>query len=132
MKRTATLAIGCCALFLTACMNVRQDAPIEGQQGEQLHQQVKVYQQGDLAGVNYSAVGPLEASSCRWMLWDTTPTEQSVTDQLLLKARGMNADGITEVSCESGTGSALARDCWSRVACTAVAIRLAAPPASGR
>lgn len=86
--------------------------------------QVKVYQAADLASLKYTTLGPLDASACKMMLWDDQPTEQGVTDQLRAKASTMSANGITNVACENGTGGALLRDCWSRVACTAEAIKV--------
>jgi hypothetical protein len=117
------LMIGC-LIATTAGCNARQDTPIEPGQATKLGQQVRVYASSDLAKIKYTSLGPVDASGCRWMLWDETPTEQGVTDQLLQKAGAMNANGITNLTCESGTGSALVRDCWSRVACTAEAISI--------
>jgi len=118
----AKLTIGLLVLLVAGC-NARQGTSVEPEQAQQLGQQVKVYQSSDLANVKYTSLGSVDASACRWMLWDETPTEQGVTNQLLQKASAMNANGVTNLSCDSGTASALTRDCWSRVACTAEAIR---------
>jgi RcsF lipoprotein len=112
------------AALIAAGCNARQDTPIEPDQAAKLAQQVKVYQASDLANVKYTIVGPVDADSCKWMLWDQSPTEQGVTEQLLQKASAMNANGVTDLKCDNGTGSALARDCWSRIACTAQAINV--------
>ena len=118
----------CLILLLTAACNARQGVAVEPQDATQLGQQVTVYQAGDLANLKYTSLGKIDATACKWMLWDEAPTEQGVTNQLLYKAKGMNADGITNVSCENGTGAALVRDCWSRVSCTAEAIRVRSNP----
>ncbi len=121
--RMILLTLSIC-LVISACVNARQGEPVALEQAKTLGQQVKIYQAAELGAAKYTSLGPVEASGCRWMLWDETPTEEGVTNQLLLKAAELNANGITNVSCESGTAAALMRDCWSRVACTAEAIRV--------
>ncbi len=117
------LAIGLLVAVVAGC-NLRQGTPVEPEQAAQLGQQVKVYQAGDLAKLKYTSLGSIDASACKFAVWDDTPTEQGVTNQLLSKASATGANGITSVACESGTGGALLRDCWSRVACTAEAIKV--------
>jgi hypothetical protein len=116
------LVIGLLLLMVAGC-NMREDAPMEPEQAAQFGQQVKVYQAADIAKLNYTSLGSVEASACKFEIWDDTPTEQAVTNQLLAKASAMGANGVANIACESGTGSALARDCWSRVACTGEAIK---------
>src|SRR5512135_957256 len=115
MNLPSRLTIFLLVLLVAGC-NARQGTPVEPQQAAELGQKVRVYQSSDLANVKYTSLGPIDASACRWMLWDKTPTEQGVTNQLLQKASEMNADGIANLSCATGTASALVRDCWSRVA----------------
>ena len=110
-------------IMLTGC-NLRQGAPVDPEQAVQLGQQVKVYQPADFAGLKYTTLGPIDASTCKFALWDDTPTEQGVTNQLLAKASAMSANGIAHVACSSGTVGALVRDCWSRVACTAEVLKV--------
>jgi hypothetical protein len=124
---SAIFAIGLIWLLTSGC-NARQSTAVGPEQSSQLAQQVKVYQPGEIAGMKYTSLGSIDASACKWMLWDETPTQQGVANQLLLKARAMNANGITNLSCESGNGAALVRDCWSRVACTAEAIQVRSNP----
>jgi hypothetical protein len=112
-------SIGLLAVVVGGC-NLRQGIPVAPEQTAQ----VRVYQSNDLAALKYTKLGPVDASACKMALWDDPPTEQGVTDQLRAKASGMSANGIANVSCESGTGAALVRDCWSRVACTADAIKV--------
>jgi hypothetical protein len=108
--------------LLAAGCNARQGASVEPEQAAELGKQVKIYRAADLTGAKYTSLGRIEASACRWMLWDKTPTEEAVTSQLLVKAAEMSANGIANVSCSSGTASALVKDCWSRVECTAEAV----------
>jgi hypothetical protein len=113
------LSVGLLVVTVAGC-NLRQGTPVIPEQASQ----VKVYQAGDLASLKYTSLGSMDASACKFALWDDPPTEEGVTDQLRTKASAMGANGITNVACESGTGSALLRDCWSRVACTGEAIRV--------
>ena len=110
-------------LLVTAGRYLREGTPVEPRQAAQVGQQVKVYQGADIAKLKYTSLGSIDASACKFALWDDSPTEQGVTNQLLSKASAMGANGATNITCESGTGSSLARDCWSRVACTAEAIK---------
>ncbi len=113
------LSTGLLVVVVAGC-NLREGIPVVPEQTAQ----VKVYQPGDLASLKYTTLGPIDASACKFALWDDQPTEQGVTDQLRTKAGAMSANGITNVTCGSGTGGALLRDCWSRVACTAEAIKI--------
>lgn len=110
-------------LSLWGC-NARQEAPVEPQQAAEISKKVKVYQSEELRSVKYTSLGPVDASACKWMVWDKAPSEEEVTDQLLRKAMAMDADGVINLSCRSGTAAALVRDCWSRVECTAEAMRI--------
>ena len=111
-------------LLLTAGCNARQEGFVTPEQAASLGQQVKVYQPSELANLKYTSLGGIDADACRWMAWDATPSEQGVINQLLSKASQMNANGIANVKCQSGTAAALVKDCWSRVACTADAIKV--------
>lgn len=91
------MIIGFLVATIAGC-NARQDTPIEPQQAAKLGQQVKVYESSDLTKIKYKSLGPVEAEGCRWMLWDETPTEQGVTEQLLQKASAMNANGVTSLT----------------------------------
>jgi len=125
-KRLLGLAVS--SLLVTAACNARQGVVVEPQGVAQLGQQVKVYTSSELTNLKYTSLGPIDASACKWMMWDQAPTEQGVTNQLRSKAKAMNANGIIGLSCESGTGGALVRDCWSRVACSAEAIQVPSSP----
>ena len=49
-------------IMLTGC-NLRQGAPVDPEQAVQLGQQVKVYQPADFAGLKYTTLGPIDAST---------------------------------------------------------------------
>ncbi len=87
------LALGSLIAVLAGC-NLRQDTPAEPQQAVRLGRQVKIYQAGDLAQLKYTSLGPIDDSACKFEWWDDTPTEQGVTEQLLLRADSMGANGI--------------------------------------
>jgi len=111
-------------LLLSIGCNARQGVEVAPQQALELGQKVKVYQASELAGLKYTSLGAVDASACKWMLWDRPPTAQAVTNQVLYKADQMSANGITGLSCESDASAALLKDCWAATTCKAQAIQV--------
>ena len=82
---------------------------------------------GGKAGARRSAgcsVLPLEATSCKQLLWDPPATVEDATDQLRFKARTARANGIMDVSCGQKEGTSLSKNCWETVTCNATAIQV--------
>ena len=89
---------------------------------ENLKTEIPVYDRDQLKGVRYKVVQPLEATSCKNLLWDPPATEQDATDQLRFKARTVRANGMMNLSCFTKEGTSLYKNCWQSVTCNAIAI----------
>lgn len=91
---------------------------------EKLKTEIPVYDRDQLKGVRYKVVQPLEATSCKNLLWDPPATEQDATDQLRFKARTVRANGLMNLSCFTGEGTSLYKNCWQAFTCNAIAIQV--------
>ena len=91
---------------------------------EKLKTEIPVYDRDQLKGVRYKVVQPLEATSCKNLLWDPPPTEQDATDQLRFKARTVRANGMMNLSCFTKEGTSLYKNCWQSFTCNAIAIQV--------
>lgn len=126
MRYLLKLAIGLVCLLAAGC-GVREGTPLDPVTAAQLQEEVKVYQASDLAKFDYATYGPIQITSCKWMLWDHTPTEQDVMSQVLNQAKTMQANGVTNVICGSLGLNSMVRDCWYEMRCNATAIKVKGP-----
>ena len=76
-----------------------------------------------LEGHSYVIVEHFEALHCKRMLWDPNSTEENGIRRLIAMTGGYNIDALTNLRCEHGIVSALAKDCWSQMRCEADGIR---------
>jgi len=91
---------------------------------EKLKTEIPVYDRDQLKGVRYKVVQPLEATSCKSLLWDPPATEQDATDQLRFKARTVRANAMMNLSCFTKEGMSTSKNCWQSVTCNAIAIQV--------
>ena len=126
MQCSIKLATALICLIAAGC-GVREGVHLDPEASAQLEQEVKVYQAGDLAHLDYAPYGPIQITSCKWMLWDHTPTERDVMSQVLYQAKSMQANGVTNVVCDSTGLNSLVRDCYYEMRCNANAIKVKGP-----
>lgn len=124
MKRSIGRAAALLFLLLVGGCGAREGIHLDPEAASQVAAEVKVYEQSDLHRVNYTTYGPVQVTSCKWMIWDPAPTEADVMSQLLNRARTMNANGVTNVTCNNPGLNSLVRDCWSEVTCSGEAIKV--------
>ncbi len=72
-------------------------------------------------------IGPVEATSCQYLIWHATASNENCINQLKMKAFNVGANalifGMTQK--ESATfipSKGINRNCWTTVDCSAVAI----------
>lgn len=111
------------SLLSTSCIGpVVEVIKVDPLIAEKLRTEIPVYGQSQLTNVHYKDVLPLQATSCKNMLWDPPATEQDATDQLRFKAHRLRANGIMNLICFSGVG--IDKNCWGSVTCNASAIQV--------
>ena len=125
------LAGGLLCLMAAGC-GLYQGVHLDPEAAAKLEDEVKIYQASDLAKLDYAPYGPIQITSCKYFLWDHTPTEKDVMSQVLYQAKTMQANGVTNVVCGSTGLNALVRDCYYEMRCNANAIKVKgqAPSAS--
>jgi hypothetical protein len=117
-------------VLVAGCFNIPLHGPfvevikVDQLTAEKLKTEIPVYDRDQLKGVRYKVVQPLEATSCKNLLWDPPATEQDATDQLRFKARTVRANGLMNLSCFTGEGTSLYKNCWQSVTCNAIAIQV--------
>lgn len=92
---------------------------------------VRIYSSDQLAGVTYTSLASIEATSCQPLMWDAPPSEQDATEKLKDKASSLKANGITNIACHAGA-SGWIRRCWASLVCRADAIQVPQARASLR
>lgn len=115
------LAVG---LLSASCGPFVEVIKVDQRTAENLKTEIPVYDREKLKGISYKVVQPLEATSCKNLLWDPPATEQDATDQLRFKARSVHANGIMNMSCFDTEGTSMYKNCWQSITCNAIAIQV--------
>jgi hypothetical protein len=124
MTKVARIMIAAGAFMIGGCfylpLGTSGGVPME--KVKQLNEQVRLYQPGELNGVEYLKVQTITAWSCDESLFgiDTTDQDQVVA-KIKEKAQSAGANGITNLACEKGPPG-----CTSSMKCTATAVKVAA------
>jgi hypothetical protein len=88
---------------------------------QQLNEQVRLYQPGELNGVEYLKVETITAWSCDESLFGINTTDRDdVVAKIKEKAQSVGANGITNLACEKGPPG-----CTGSMKCTATAVKVA-------
>jgi hypothetical protein len=86
---------------------------------------VRVFTVG--SNVNYPEVeqflGAVTAYSCKNLLWDPPASQGDALQQLRLKAVGLGADAIIDVTFDTRGTDAFGTNCWESVRASGVAVR---------
>lgn len=110
--------------LVTGCVHEPLVIKVDQATAEKLKSEIPVYDRESLKGVSYKVVLPLEATSCKKLLWDPPASEEDVINQLRTKARTLRANGIMDVSCGAKEGTSLVTNCWETITCNATAIQV--------
>ncbi len=98
---------------------------VDQAEADRLRAQIATYESEKLAAGSYKVLQPIEATSCKLMLWDPPATEQDAIDQLRTKAAKLDANGLMNMSCGAKQGTSLGKNCWESITCNAAAIHVA-------
>ena len=93
---------------------------------DQLHlaYAIKVYttEQSGQYGEIAEYLGDITAYSCKHMMWDPPASKADALTQLRLKALGMKANGIIDVTFNSRGTDTFGTNCWESVQASGVAV----------
>jgi hypothetical protein len=123
MTKVALVMVAAGAFMVSGCFilpfGTAGGVPLEKVQ--QLNEQVRLYQPGELNGVEYLKVEKITAWSCDESLFgiDTADQDQVVA-KIKEKAQSVGANGITNLACEKGPPG-----CTGSMKCTATAVKVA-------
>src|SRR5690348_10364050 len=124
MTKIALVMVAAGAFMVSGCfilpLGTAGGVPLEKVQ--QLNEQVRLYQPGELNGIEYLKVQSITAWSCEESLLggDTTDQEQVVA-KIKEKVQGLGANGITNLACAK---SPTQTGCTSSMTCTATAVKV--------
>jgi hypothetical protein len=85
---------------------------------------IAVFSLDDAHPVAERLAGPVEAWSCKSMLWDAAASQADATEQVRIKAHRLGANAVIEYACDD-VDAPLATNCWSSVRCSGVAVVVA-------
>lgn len=118
------LTLNGCVGPLVPVVNLDQETAMR------LRKEIRIFDITELQDKEYRRIGQIEATSCMNKLWDAPASRENAIDQLRYKASALGANGITNLICEKGEGTNLAKNCWNSVTCYGVAIVL--DPTNGK
>lgn len=82
---------------------------------------------GERIGGDGIALGPVEATSCKFWLWDPPSSLANALEQLKIKAHRAGADAVVGTVCEKG-GVSFSTNCFDTVTCLGTAVKLTGSP----
>jgi hypothetical protein len=122
MTKVAQIIIAAAAFMISGCFilpfGTVGGVPMEKVQ--QLNEQVRLYQPGELNGVEYLKVESITAWSCEESLFGGDAEQDQLVAKLKEKAQAAGANGITNLVCENGPAG-----CTASMKCTATAVKVA-------
>jgi hypothetical protein len=86
---------------------------------------VKIYTIRQLAEKKYEDLGPIEATSCKSLMWDPVPTREDAVNQLRVRTVKLGGNGLLNLMCDAREGTSVSKNCWSSITCAASAIQVA-------
>lgn len=106
---------------ITACGPAVHLEKVDAATSADLNSSVKVLQSSSIpAGAK--SLGEVQATSCKHMAWEPSPTNENAITQMKSVARKKGGNAITNVYCEPPLGTTLTPNCWSSIRCTATAL----------
>jgi hypothetical protein len=85
---------------------------------------VKIYTTRQLADKKYEDFGPIEATSCKSLMWEPVPTREDAVNQLRVRAMNLGGNGLLNLMCDAREGTSVSKNCWSSITCAASAIQV--------
>lgn len=120
----------CVCLFTSACATFVPVTDVSKVPPEQLQlaYAIKVYttEQSGQYGEIEEYLGDITAYSCKHLMWDPPASKGDALTQLRLKALGMKATGIIDVTFDSRGTDAFGTNCWESVQASGVAVKFKA------
>ena len=83
---------------------------------------VKIYTMRQLADKRYEDLGPIEATSCKSLMWEPVPTREDAVNQLRVRTINLGGNGLLNLMCDAREGTSVSKNCWSSITCAASAI----------
>jgi hypothetical protein len=121
MTKVALVMIAAAAFMISGCfvipLGTAGGVPLEKVQ--QLNEQVRLYQPGELNGVEYLKVESITAWSCEESLFGGDTDRDQLVAKIKEKAQSAGANGITNLACEKGPPG-----CTGSMKCTATAVKV--------
>jgi hypothetical protein len=85
---------------------------------------VRLIPPGGQQPANFSYIGPVEANSCKNMMWDPPSSQSNAMEQLRYKALRAGGNAVMDFACTSSGTDAYGTNCWNSVQCGGTAIRV--------
>ena len=86
--------------------------------------QIRTYVVGQTPDGSYSIVEPIDAYSCKHLIWDKPASKGDALKQLKYKAHAMGANAIMDVEFDTRGTDAWGTNCWETVQASGVAIKM--------
>lgn len=83
---------------------------------------VKIYTTRQLVDKKYEDLGPIEATSCKSLMWEPVPTREDAVNQLRVRTINLGGNGLLNLMCDTREGTSVSKNCWSSITCAASAI----------
>jgi hypothetical protein len=85
---------------------------------------VKIYSKSQLVEGEYEDLGPIEATSCKSLMWDPVPTREDAVSQLRIRTLNLGGNGLLNLACDAREGTSVSKNCWSSITCSASAVNV--------
>ena len=124
MTKVAPVIIAAAAFMISGCFVIPLGTVggVPSEKVQQLNEQVRLYQPGELSGVEYLKVQSITAWSCEESLFGGNTDQDQLVAKIKEKAQGLGANGITNLACQNGPAKT---GCTSSMTCTATAVKVA-------
>lgn len=86
--------------------------------------QIRTYVVGQTPDGSFSVIQPIEAYSCKHLVWEKPASKGDALNQLKYKAHTMGANAIMDVEFDKRGTDAWGTNCWETVQATGVAIKI--------
>lgn len=85
--------------------------------------QIRTYVVGQTPNVSYSVIQPVDAYSCKHLVWEKPASKGDALKQLKIKAYILGANAIMDVEFDKRGSDPWGTNCWESVQASGVAIK---------
>ena len=110
-------------LLASGCGTAVQGVKIDQLTADTVRKEIHIYATEALPS-NTTYFGAITAESCQYLLWDKPASNDDAISQLLFMSKRLGGTGIANVVCDKVEGTNYAKNCWSTIACHALAVRV--------